>query len=127
MDVLRIGELSTLTGVSRSTLRMWERRYGVVVPERLENGYRVYSPEDIERVLTMRRALSRGVGASEAAAAARAARDGGAEPSAYTAVAALAEIRSAFDAWDAARGSRAVQRAIVTLGVGVAAADVLLP
>jgi DNA-binding transcriptional MerR regulator len=127
VDVLRIGELSTITGVSRSTLRMWERRYGLVVPTRLANGYRVYSPDDVARVLAMRRGLSRGVGAAEAAAAARVARADAAEASSYPAVAALADIRSAFEEWDAARGSRAVQRAVVTLGLGVALTDVLLP
>src|SRR5436190_21182337 len=70
LDVLRIGEVSRLTGVSESTLRMWERRYGLVAPRRLANGYRVYAPDDVERVLAMRRALARGVGAAEAAAAA---------------------------------------------------------
>ena len=31
-----------LTGVPAATLRVWERRYGVVTPSRTEGGYRVY-------------------------------------------------------------------------------------
>lgn len=39
------------TGVSETTLRAWERRYALVSPERTEGGYRVYSDEDLRRIL----------------------------------------------------------------------------
>src|SRR5215213_4723209 len=35
---LRIGELSRRTGVSPELLRAWERRYGLLEPERTEGG-----------------------------------------------------------------------------------------
>ena len=127
MDYLRIGELSRLTGVSQSTLRMWERRYGVVAPERLANGYRVYAPGDVERVLAMRRSLARGVGAAEAATAALGPTGDDGGTTSRAAVRALIELRQAFDAWDAARGVRTVQRALVMLGLQVAVEEVVFP
>lgn len=50
---------SKLTGLSIDTLRSWERRYKAVVPERSERG-RVYSDEQIQRLLKLRRAQSLG-------------------------------------------------------------------
>ena len=75
--------------MSPSTLRMWERRYGLIAPQRLSNGYRVYSSADVERVLAMRRALARGVSAAEAAATAAGGDGGGGATPSYAAVAAL--------------------------------------
>ncbi|MEO8382524.1 MAG: MerR family transcriptional regulator, partial [Acidobacteriota bacterium] len=50
---------SKLTGLSIDTLRSWERRYKAVVPERSERG-RVYSDEQIQRLLKLRRAQGLG-------------------------------------------------------------------
>jgi DNA-binding transcriptional MerR regulator/methylmalonyl-CoA mutase cobalamin-binding subunit len=46
----RVGMVSKLTGLSTHTLRMWEKRYGAVVPERTEAGGRLYSDADVERL-----------------------------------------------------------------------------
>lgn len=64
---LRIGELARRTGVSPELLRAWERRYGLLQPERSSGGYRLYSAEDERRVGTMTGALARGISAAEAA------------------------------------------------------------
>ena len=48
-------------------LRVWERRYGLLRPERSDGGYRLYSSEDEERVRAMVRHLEAGVPAGEAA------------------------------------------------------------
>ncbi len=48
--------LSERTGVGTSTLRAWERRYGLLKPERTPKGHRLYSADDIshvERILTL--------------------------------------------------------------------------
>ncbi len=71
--VLRIGELARRTGVSRELLRAWERRYGLLQPERSAGGYRLYSSEDERRVRAMTDALARGLSAGEAAGIALAA------------------------------------------------------
>lgn len=42
-----IHEVSRLTGLAPARLRAWERRYEVVRPRRLPNGYRVYSGEQV--------------------------------------------------------------------------------
>jgi MerR family transcriptional regulator, light-induced transcriptional regulator len=47
---LGIGEVVERTGVAEATLRMWERRYGFPVPERLASGHRRYSDSEIELI-----------------------------------------------------------------------------
>lgn len=42
--------LSEKTHVGTSTLRAWERRYGLLKPARTPKGHRLYSPDDINRV-----------------------------------------------------------------------------
>ncbi len=66
-SVLRIGALSKQTGVSPDVLRVWERRYGLLQPQRTEGGFRLYSTEDVERVREMQRLLGAGVRAGDAA------------------------------------------------------------
>src|SRR6185503_3937760 len=66
--LLRIGELSRRSGVSPELLRAWERRYGLLRPERSSGGLRLYGAADLERVQRMRRHLSAGLAAAEAAA-----------------------------------------------------------
>jgi DICT domain-containing protein len=48
---LTIGTLARRTGVSVSTIRAWERRYGFPVPRRLESGHRRYTERDVEAIL----------------------------------------------------------------------------
>ncbi|HET8836096.1 MAG TPA: MerR family transcriptional regulator [Gemmatimonadales bacterium] len=48
------------TGLSPHLLRAWERRYGVVTPQRSEGGQRLYSDADIERLTRLRRLVERG-------------------------------------------------------------------
>lgn len=50
----RIGAVSKLTGISPDTLRIWERRYGAVVPQRSPSGGRLYASEDIARLRLMK-------------------------------------------------------------------------
>jgi DNA-binding transcriptional MerR regulator/methylmalonyl-CoA mutase cobalamin-binding subunit len=64
---LRIGELSRRTGVGADTLRAWERRYGLLHPERSEGGFRLYGPQDEQRVTGMKALIDSGVSAAEAA------------------------------------------------------------
>ncbi|MDQ5816224.1 MAG: MerR family transcriptional regulator [Actinomycetota bacterium] len=64
---VRIGQLAALTGVDQATIRTWEARYGVPVPERSEGGQRRYPPAEIDRVRAMRRFIEGGYRASEAA------------------------------------------------------------
>ncbi len=65
--LMRIGELSRRHGVSPDLLRVWERRYGLLDPERTEGGFRLYTPRDDERVRLMRHNLALGYTAAVAA------------------------------------------------------------
>jgi len=54
------GAVSRLTGVAPDTLRVWERRYGAVVPFRSDAGTRLYSREDVGRLALIKRLVDRG-------------------------------------------------------------------
>ena len=45
-----IREFARLTGVNPVTLRAWERRYGIIAPERTAKGHRYYTGQHIEHV-----------------------------------------------------------------------------
>ena len=57
---LSSGELADLAGVSRDTLRHYERKGVLPRPLRSHNGYRKYPPEALQRVQLVRRALTVG-------------------------------------------------------------------
>ena len=67
---VRIGELSRRVGVPPELLRAWERRYGLISPERTGGGLRLYSLEDEASVRRMQAFLAEGLAAGEAARAA---------------------------------------------------------
>ncbi len=67
--MVRIGELGRRVGVSEHVLRAWERRYGLLRPERSPGGYRLYSDADERRVRRMQTHLAAGLSAAEAARA----------------------------------------------------------
>jgi DNA-binding transcriptional MerR regulator len=67
---VRIGELSRRVGVPPELLRAWERRYGLLAPDRTGGGLRLYSAEDEARVRRMQAFLAEGLAAGEAAGAA---------------------------------------------------------
>ena len=55
-----IKAVAQATGLTVETLRAWERRYSVVVPQRDTSGRRVYRPEDVLRLRRLREATERG-------------------------------------------------------------------
>src|ERR1044072_8343942 len=57
---LSSGELADLAGVSRDTLRHYERKGVLPRPLRSHNGYRKYPSEALQRVQLVRRALTVG-------------------------------------------------------------------
>jgi DNA-binding transcriptional MerR regulator/methylmalonyl-CoA mutase cobalamin-binding subunit len=66
-----IKQASRLTGVPETSLRAWERRYAVVVPQRNDSGYRVYDEEALAALAAMRRLVDDGWSPAEAATAVR--------------------------------------------------------
>lgn len=60
-----IRSVAAETGVNPVTLRAWERRYGLIKPQRTPKGHRLYSREDIERIHRILELLARGVAISQ--------------------------------------------------------------
>ena len=56
----RIGAVSRLTGIPADTLRVWERRYGVVEPGRAEGRFRLYTRDDISRLALIKQLVDAG-------------------------------------------------------------------
>ena len=56
----RIGAVSKLTGISADTLRVWERRYRVVEPVRTEKGGRLYSRDEVSRLVKIKALVDEG-------------------------------------------------------------------
>lgn len=54
----KIGSVSRRTGISTATLRVWEDQYGLLTPERTLGRQRLYTENDIERVLYIRELIS---------------------------------------------------------------------
>jgi len=55
------------TGLSADVLRAWERRYRAIEPDRTQGGQRLYSNEDVERLVLLQRATAAGHSISEIA------------------------------------------------------------
>jgi len=66
-----IKRAAELTGVSETSLRTWERRYGVVSPHRNDSGYRLYDQEALARISRMRQRVDDGWSPAAAAEAVR--------------------------------------------------------
>ncbi len=62
-----IKQAAARTGLTVPVLRAWQRRYGVVNPDRTDAGYRLYSEEDIARLRVMRQLVDDGWTPSTAA------------------------------------------------------------
>ncbi|VVN99229.1 MerR family transcriptional regulator [Pseudomonas fluorescens] len=62
---LPIREVARQTGVNAVTLRAWERRYGLIVPQRTPKGHRLFSSEHVQRILMILTWLNRGVTVSQ--------------------------------------------------------------
>ncbi len=62
-----VKQVAALTGASEATLRVWERRYKVVVPTRSASGYRMYDDDQVAILRAMVALVQSGVPASLAA------------------------------------------------------------
>jgi PAS domain S-box-containing protein len=58
---MRVGEVARRTGVGVSTLRAWERRFGILEPARSSSGQRLYTEVDVDRVVAVCRLLAEGL------------------------------------------------------------------
>jgi DNA-binding transcriptional MerR regulator len=155
IPALRIGAVSRRTGVAVTTLRAWESRYGVLRPSRTEGGHRLYSEEDVDRVLMVLRLTAQGWSVGAAAASVTAERttsrlglvgdldgpgdgpgdagdtDGGRNGDARPVEAATARAREelalAVRAYDAPAAESVLDATIARLGVAYGLEDVVMP
>jgi hypothetical protein len=56
--------VARLTGLSTQLIRAWEQRYGAVVAERAENGRRIYTTADVEKLGLLKVLTERGIAIS---------------------------------------------------------------
>jgi len=64
---LSVAAVARLLGLAPSTLRTWDRRYGLGASSHEAGSHRRYSPSDVARLMTMRRLIATGVAPCEAA------------------------------------------------------------
>lgn len=122
----RIGELSHRTGVSPELLRAWERRYGLMQPERSGGGFRLYSPADEARVRRMQQHLAQGIAAAEAARLALETPAGEASQ-AGTMEEIAAQLTRALEDFDEAGGNRALDAALASFSLDSVIGGLLVP
>ena len=143
---LRIGAVARRTGVAVTTLRAWESRYGVLRPGRTDGGHRLYSEEDVDRVLAVLRLTAQGwsVGAAARSVTAEGtpsrlglvgdpASDPAPTVGTRTSAPAPAARRSRDDlaaavrAYDASRAESVLDDALARMGVAHALEQVVMP
>ena len=61
MAYYSIGEVAERCGINPVTLRAWQRRYGLLKPQRSEGGHRQFDEEDVQRIEEIKRWIDRGV------------------------------------------------------------------
>ena len=124
--LVRIGELSRRTGVGVDTLRAWERRYGLLRPQRSPGGFRLYGTSDEERVRATKALIDSGVSAAEAARLAATEARAERQPS-EEATDHAERLAVALDRFDEADANAILDDAIARFTVEAVASRVLLP
>jgi hypothetical protein len=115
MGVMRTNAAAAMLGVSPSTLRSWERRFGYPEPRRSPGGHRQFDVGEIE---ALRAAFQETQDASSAIAMAR---DRGAGP------ATPARLRGALARFDETEADRVLEESIAVRSVERTVEEVLLP
>ncbi len=60
MDQYRINDLERLSGVKAHTIRIWEKRYGLITPSRTATNRRYYNGDQLRRLMNVAMLLSQG-------------------------------------------------------------------
>src|SRR5581483_10529066 len=110
-------------GVSADVLRAWERRYGLLEPERSDSGYRLYTEADLARVRAMQARIGEGLSTAEAARLARS----GATPPRGRAADHAAELWASLDAFDDARAQAAFDQLVADFTLETLLREAVLP
>jgi DNA-binding transcriptional MerR regulator/methylmalonyl-CoA mutase cobalamin-binding subunit len=129
----RIHIAAELSGVREDLLRAWERRYGVLAPQRTASGYRVYTERDVALLKRLKQLTEQGVSIREAAAMVPRLREeleagGAAEPVSATRVEAWqAEALAGAESLDQGRVSAVLDEVLAALPPLRAHDEVLVP
>src|SRR5260370_5764069 len=115
MAMIRTNAAASMLGVSTSTLRSWERRYGFPHPRRSEGGHRQYELEEIE---ALRHTLAETKNISSAVALAE---ERGAGPPSS------APLAAAYDRFDDRQPDRLPQESLSVRSLERTIDEVLLP
>lgn len=65
MALYTIGEVALLCDINPVTLRAWQRRYGLLTPQRTDGGHRLFSEADIDRIREIQHWVESGVQVSK--------------------------------------------------------------
>jgi len=115
MPAIRTNAAAGMLGVSASTLRSWERRFGFPEPERTAGGHRQY---DLAEVQALRQALDETRNISSAVGLAR---ERGEAPASGE------RLRAAWAAYDEAAADRLLEESLALRSVERTIAELLLP
>jgi MerR family transcriptional regulator, light-induced transcriptional regulator len=143
--LVQIGDLARRVGVRVDTLRAWERRYGLLHPQRSAGGFRLYSSRDEAVVRAMVREIDRGYPPAQAAkltlarTASREGRPGGPaaapdppsgaspSPDPTRLEAMREELTRALEGFDGARAHELIDLLLGEFTLNAVLRDVLLP
>ncbi|MDQ3015956.1 MAG: MerR family transcriptional regulator [Bacteroidota bacterium] len=67
MGIYSISDLAELTGVKTHTLRVWEKRYGLLTPQRTNSNIRFYEDKDLRTLKLIQKLNANGVRISQIA------------------------------------------------------------
>ncbi|MDX6640109.1 MAG: MerR family transcriptional regulator, light-induced transcriptional regulator [Solirubrobacteraceae bacterium] len=115
MSAVRTNAAAAMIGVSPSTLRSWERRFGFPQPRRSEGGHRQFDLAEIE---ALRTAFEETQNVSSAISIARERGAGPATPS---------RLRSALNRFDQVEADRIIEESLATRSIERTVEEVLLP
>lgn len=68
MKFYQIAELEQLSGIKAHTIRIWEKRYSLIEPERTETNIRIYNDAQVRKLLNVSTLLNHGFKISRIAA-----------------------------------------------------------
>jgi MerR family transcriptional regulator, light-induced transcriptional regulator len=129
----RIGAVARMTGLSTHVIRVWQRRYDALEPDRSSGGARLYSSSDVERLRLLKRAVDQGnaigqiVKLDTAALSRLAHTELEMSPSAASAERVREQLVQAVRKFDVAQAERILTRASATFSPRSFAVDVLAP
>ena len=52
-NVFSIRDLENFSGIKAHTIRIWEKRYGILIPERTDSNIRTYNESELKKILNV--------------------------------------------------------------------------